>query len=228
MAETTHADERPATGSGPGAGMTNAEGAKEAAAQAATEAKDTAAHAVEAGQDLAQTGLAEAKELAGTVKDQVGQVGQEVSAQARNLLAETRAQVKAQGQAQTDHLAETFKRLGDQLVALVEGRTEEAGVLSEYAAQGAQRLQGLAKDLQSGGLDGVRDDLRRFARRRPAAFLAGAALAGFAVGRVVKGDPDGNGHSSSPGPSSSAADGVTSNLDQPAYGEIGEQRVAGS
>ena len=44
----------------------------------------------------------------------------------------------------------------------------------------------LASRMEQGGAQGVVDDVTRFARRRPGAFLAGAAGVGFVVGRLVR------------------------------------------
>ena len=50
----------------------------------------------------------------------------------------------------------------------------------------ADRLYSLASDIDSRGLSAVLDDLQAFARRRPGAFLVGAAVAGFGIGRAVR------------------------------------------
>jgi hypothetical protein len=52
------------------------------------------------------------------------------------------------------------------------------------------------------GVEGVLDDVRSFARRRPGVFLLGAGIAGFAVGRLVRGAKDAP--TSRPGPSRAA------------------------
>jgi hypothetical protein len=67
--------------------------------------------------------------------------------------------------------------------ALLEGRRDEAGSLPDYAEQLARQLQRGADRIDELGLKGVLDEVQRFARRRPGAFLAGAAVAGFVVSR---------------------------------------------
>jgi hypothetical protein len=44
----------------------------------------------------------------------------------------------------------------------------------------------VATRLEEGGVQGVGDDLRRFARRQPGLFLAAAGLAGFVVTRMLR------------------------------------------
>ena len=55
--------------------------------------------------------------------------------------------------------------------------------LGHHLADSATRA---ADKLDSGGVDAVMTDVKRFARRRPAMFLAGALGAGFAAGRLLK------------------------------------------
>jgi hypothetical protein len=55
----------------------------------------------------------------------------------------------------------------------------------------------VAERLESGGLEGALSDLQGFARRRPGVFLLGAAAAGFAVARLVRGAQAANGDGSS-------------------------------
>jgi hypothetical protein len=50
----------------------------------------------------------------------------------------------------------------------------------------ADRVYSVAEDFQVRGVSGVLEDVQSFARRRPGAFLLGAAVIGFGVGRYVK------------------------------------------
>jgi hypothetical protein len=67
----------------------------------------------------------------------------------------------------------------------LDGRGEQTGLAGPRAgaADGGRRAAGY---LDERGLDGAIEELQRFARRRPGVFLAGAALAGFAAGRIAK------------------------------------------
>jgi hypothetical protein len=46
--------------------------------------------------------------------------------------------------------------------------------------------------VQQRGYDGMVEDAQRLARRRPGVFLAGAAVAGFAIGRLLRSAKDGD------------------------------------
>ena len=75
----------------------------------------------------------------------------------------------------------------DRLRGLADGNTEQAGDLQRYARDLGDRLGGVAGRMQDRGLDGMVDDVQDFARRRPGLFLAAAAGAGFAAGRLFRG-----------------------------------------
>ena len=70
--------------------------------------------------------------------------------------------------------------------ALVEGRVEDAGELRGLIGDAQQRLESYASSLRERGPDGVMQDVRHFARRRPGMFLLAAGATGFAIGRIVK------------------------------------------
>jgi hypothetical protein len=58
--------------------------------------------------------------------------------------------------------------------------------LRDYVEELGERARRASEQLRTRGADGVVRDVRSLARRRPGAFLAGAAAAGFVVGRLVK------------------------------------------
>jgi hypothetical protein len=77
--------------------------------------------------------------------------------------------------------------LSDQLSALQQGRPSEAGPLAGYVEDARSRVTSLADRLESGGAAGLVEDVTAFARRRPGMFVAGAVVAGFLLGRLVRG-----------------------------------------
>jgi hypothetical protein len=137
----------------------------------------------------------QAKQVAGEAKDQVREVAAEAKEHAADLLDQTRTQARQQAEETTKHLASGLHSLSNQIVALREGRVQEAGPVAQYADQARRRLDDLAGRLDRGGLDGVASDLSRFARRRPGLFLVTCAGAGFALARLVRAgaSSDGNG-----------------------------------
>ncbi|MGW5851743.1 hypothetical protein ACWFQ8_28005 [Streptomyces sp. NPDC055254] len=141
-------------------------------------------------QDKAGEGAAlvggRAAEVGGTVKEQAANVVGEATAHARSLVGELRGQLQGQAQTQTEHLAQNVRRIAQELREMSEsGKPDStmAGVARQLADRGNQ----VAASMEQRGPDGLVSDLQNFARRRPGAFLAGAAVAGFLVGRAGKG-----------------------------------------
>jgi hypothetical protein len=66
----------------------------------------------------------------------------------------------------------------------------QSGPASEVARQAADRADRFADWLAAREPGDLLDEVRSFARRRPGAFLAGAALAGVVVGRLTRGAVD--------------------------------------
>jgi len=120
------------------------------------------------------------------VVEQVSQVGREVYSQADTMIGDAKTQVRQKAEAQISQAADALDRLQRQTRALAQGRLDEAGSLVDYANEGADRLDDLAQRIRSSGFDGVVADVKRFARRRPVVFLAGSALAGLAIGRLLR------------------------------------------
>lgn len=173
---------------------TAADQGREVAAAATGRGRAVASTATGRSREVATTAADDARQLATTAKDRAGEVVGEVSEQGRNLLEETKSGLEEQVQVQTTRLAENLARLGGEAHALAQGRPEEATTVVEYVEQAgaklsdaADALYGVADDVASRGIEAVLEDLGQFARRRPGAFLVGAALVGFGVGRVVRG-----------------------------------------
>lgn len=155
-------------------------------ATAAGQAKQVKGTAVGQTKVVARTAKQDVRELSGTVREQADQVKGELAGQARAMLSETQDQLQAQADMQASRLASALFQVGGQAVALSQGRPEQAGPLVDYAEQAANWLDGAAAHIEERGLDGLATDVVDFARRRPALFLAGAAVVGFGVGRFIR------------------------------------------
>lgn len=163
MSDTTSAG-----GAGSGTGAQIAQTAQEKAGQGATV--------------LTQ----QASEVADTVKQQAAAVTQETGTQARQLAAELREQISGETRAQGERLVQNLRSLADELREMGEhgqGDSVATTVVRRLAEGGHQ----VADHLEQRGPGGLLEEVQGFARRRPGLFLAGAALAGFAVARTGKG-----------------------------------------
>ena len=158
-----------------------------AAEQMKDQAAAAAGTAAEQSREVAATASQQVGEVAGQAVEQAAAVVGEARDQARALVSQAATEAKTQANAQTDRLAEGLRGIAGQLQALVEGRPQEAGALPDYARQATGQLQRFAGRIADGGVEGVVDDVQRFARRRPGIFLAGAAVAGFLGGRLLRG-----------------------------------------
>ena len=163
------------------------------ASRAAEEASDVASTATAEGQQLVSLASEQATELSSTAREQAARVRGEVVEQGKTLAEQAQTQVQTQVHTQSRRLADSISRLGDEVRALADGRPDEAETVQPYVANAADavydaadRLYSLAADIDSRGIGGVLEDLQTFARRRPGAFLIGAAVAGFGVGRAVR------------------------------------------
>jgi predicted transcriptional regulator len=135
---------------------------------------------------VARTAADRGSEVAGTVGEQASRVTSETTRQARNLVHEGMDQLSGQARQGQQRAADGLHKLADQLHQMSE-RGAGQGVAPEVARQAADKTRGLASWLENRDPGAVVEEVRRLARRRPAAFLVGATLAGVAVGRLTRG-----------------------------------------
>ena len=160
---------------------------KAAADTASRQGQQVATMVADEGNRVMGVASRQAQEVKATVKDQASQLAQELSSQGRGLVAETKQQLQSQAHDQTQNLAQTLFRWGYETQALVDGRPEEAPMVRQYAQQCADKLNDVASEIEERGVEGLIDEVAQFARRRPGAFLLGAAVVGFGGGRLLRG-----------------------------------------
>lgn len=144
-------------------------------AQAArNEAGQTAEQAREAG-----------SQVASTVGEQGRAVAREATTQVRDVAVELRERARGEVESQGHRFAQSVRQLSNDLASMAEAGKPDSPVRG-LVGQAADRGRHLADYLDERGFGGAVDELQKFARRRPGVFLAGAVLAGFAVGRVAR------------------------------------------
>jgi hypothetical protein len=126
-----------------------------------------------------------ASEVVGTAAEQVRAVTGEARAQAGAMAGDLRSRVAEEAESQARRGAQVMREWADDLSGLAKSADKDSPAKS-LVAQAADRGHRAADYLDSRGVGGVAGDLQDFARRRPGAFLGGAVLAGFAVGRLAK------------------------------------------
>jgi hypothetical protein len=177
---------------------TDTRSTKDEAVAAASDVKDEAAGQARA---VAHDAKAGATSVAETAKAQARDVTGQLQDQARTVLGDASTELEHQLDDRLRRMTGTARERTTQLHALAEGRVEEAGVTADWARSAAEQLGQLAERAESLGPRGVAEEAANFARRRPMAFLAGAAAAGFLVGRLVRNasqSQNGDGNGSTP------------------------------
>jgi len=156
------------------------------------------------------------KHVAGVAGEQAGQVASEASQQVRDLVHQTRGELTEQAATQQKRVAGGLRSLGEELHSMAQN-SEQQGPATDLVKQAAERTSTVASWLEDREPGNVVDEVTRFARQRPGAFLAIAAGAGLLVGRLGRGlkaanDDDGNSGDSSGGNSSARGPGPAPNL----------------
>ncbi len=176
---------------------TAVEHSQEVASTAKQEGQRVASTAKAQGQQVLRSTADQASEVVVAAKEQAAEVAEQATEQARNLLEETRTRLEEQTATGAHRLGEQLQRLGEEALALSEGRPEEAPTVQGYVKRAANtlletadRAYGVSNDIQTRGIGGVLTDVQTFARRRPGVFLISAAGLGLVAGRAVRATKD--------------------------------------
>lgn len=145
------------------------------------------ASAKQRAQDAADTAKQQSSEVASTAADEAKQVAGEAKAKATDLLSDVRTQVDEQSRTQLKGLASKLGELGDELDGLISGDGQTDGAVTDLARQLSDRTRALSTHLADREPSDLIADVRTFARRRPGAFIFGAAAAGLVAGRLTRG-----------------------------------------
>ena len=135
-------------------------------------------------QAKAQQVAEQGKRVADVAKEEVGTVASAAGQQVRSLADQARSEVSGQLGSQQLRLAETVRTLGGDLESMA-GAQEEPGMAADLARQAAGRVQDLAGWLENSEPGDVLEEVKRFARRKPGAFLAIAAGVGLLAGLLL-------------------------------------------
>lgn len=126
-----------------------------------------------------------AKGTAHTAKDEVAAVAGTTKSQVKDLYTQTRSELGTQASQQQERLVTGLKAVGDELGSMARN-SEGGGIATDFTQQVSTRLSGAAEWLGEREPADVLDEVKRFARRRPLVFIAGAAVAGIVAGRLVR------------------------------------------
>lgn len=161
--------------------------------------------AQEQGREVADHARQQSREVADTARQEAERVTQDARSQVADVANEARDELQAQAERETQRASGALNGVGERLQALAEGRPEEAGPVGDYAETAATQVQQLAQRVDELGFEGVVEETQRFARRRPGAFLLGAAAAGLAASRMARGAKEQQDRTRSPAPADGRA-----------------------
>jgi hypothetical protein len=144
----------------------------ETAKSEAANVKDTAAGAASGVKEVA--------------RGEVAHVADEAKYQTRNLVDQTRYELQGQVRYQQSSLASKLNGWASELGSMA-AKSDESGPMTDLAQQASRRVGEFSYWLDNHEPADLLDEVKRFARRRPGAFIALAAAAGVVVGRLTRG-----------------------------------------
>ncbi len=132
--------------------------------------------ALNTGNTGSSTGTGSGGSLMDRVRDEGGKLSTQAADKARGLVG--------QGlERSAEALANVSKMVGETADGLEERLGEDYG---NYARRAAGAIENAANNLAAKDPDELVDDTREFIRKSPGVALAGAAIAGFAIARLIK------------------------------------------
>jgi len=149
------------------------------------------------GRRVASDAAESSKQVGRVAKDEAASVAQEAKFQARSLVSQASSQLSDQAASQKDTLVSWLHSMADELRSMVDGAQSQSsedgspssqpGYARDLAERGADYAHRTASWLEDRQPNEVFQEVGKFARRRPGAFLLIAATAGVVVGRLTKG-----------------------------------------
>jgi polyhydroxyalkanoate synthesis regulator phasin len=153
------------------AGQHDSQNTVDSAREQASDIKD---HAVEAGGHLAETSKARASDVV-----------EEAKFQAKDLLHQTREELREQAERQQHRVADGLRAASDEFSRMAQS-SENGGMASELVQNAAARSGAIADWLGQRDPGSLVEEVRRFASRKPGIFIAIAAATGIVAGRLTR------------------------------------------
>ena len=136
--------------------------------------------------NVKETAVGAAAGVKDVAKSEATNVAEEAKYQARNLVDQTRSELRGQASSQKSAVAEKLKGWASELGSMA-SKADESGPMSDLAQEASRRVGEISHWLDTHEPGDLLDEVKRYARRRPVAFLAIAAAAGVVAGRVTRG-----------------------------------------
>ncbi len=128
----------------------------------------------------------ESSQVAGTARDEARNVTETAREQARSVANQMQDELRQRAGEEATKLAQTLHATSRQLSNMAGASDDEQSFAASLVREAANTTGRVASRLDQGGFDSILADVRSWARRNPGGFLLGAAVAGFAMGRLVR------------------------------------------
>lgn len=125
------------------------------------------------------------RQVAETVKSEASNVAGEASTQLRSLAGRASGELRNQLDQRRTRASGALRTTADEFASLAD-KGEHSTLTSELTKRAAEQARRVADYVEHTEPADVANQVRSFARRRPAVFLLAAALAGVVTGRLVK------------------------------------------
>lgn len=158
-----------------GSTSTGGQASSSTAAAVGEEAKSVASDAADSGRQVAETAVSGAKDVVS-----------EATTQLRTLFDQLRTELDGQASSQGQRAVGGLRSLADELRQMASS-SDQQGIAGEAAHQAASHASSFADWLDNKQPGDILDEVRSLARRRPGAFLLGAAAIGVLGGRMTRG-----------------------------------------
>ncbi|MFD6953294.1 MULTISPECIES: hypothetical protein [unclassified Nocardiopsis] len=172
------------------------------------------------GDRMAGTARGTASEVASTAGEQARSLADEARSEAMHVTGDVQSRLREEAREQTRRTSQNLRQWSEELSSMADQGNPQSPV-SGVVHQVAQGGRGAADFLDERGVDGLLEEARSFAQRRPMAFLAGAALAGFALGRVLKASSSDGGQAQEGGSPEAISSGERAGPPMPRQSETG-------
>ncbi len=136
--------------------------------------------------DLSRSGIQAGKHTADVAREQASGVAAEAGRQGKDLLRQAQDQLAEQAAQGQQRLAAELLSLSEELSSMADG-SGQGGVAADLARHVASRARAAGQWLDDRRPAQVMEEVQSFARRRPGVFVALAAAAGLAAGRLTRG-----------------------------------------
>jgi vacuolar-type H+-ATPase subunit H len=135
--------------------------------------------------DLAGTAREDAGHVVDAARSEAGAVASEAKNQAKDLYRQTRSELEEQAAAQQKRVADGLHSVGAELESMARS-SDDPGLAAELVQQASTRISGVAGWLSDRDPGSLVSEVKGYAQRHPGTFIAVAALAGLAAGRLTR------------------------------------------